>query len=92
MAVDVQYGNHILRIISTYLPHAGYPWEEFEREMEKITLLSMEAKDQGKYVVIAGDFNLSLNIGERRNSMKNLCDEFQLTITNGNGQSYEEHN
>ena len=87
MAIDIQYGARILRIISTYLPHAGCSWKEFEHETENITMLTMEAKDQGKYVVIGGDFNLSLNMGDRGIAMQNLCSQCQLQIVNSEGRA-----
>ena len=92
MAIDIREGNRILRIISVYLSHSGYPWIDFEREMKNIVSLVMERKDQGKYIVIAGDFNLSLNNGDRANMMQNLCDQFQFQVSNGDGNANDVHN
>ena len=49
MAIDIRSGNRVIRIISVYLPHVGYPWADFELEKENIYALAMEGKDQGKY-------------------------------------------
>ena len=29
MAIDIQMGCKIMRVIALYLPHAGYPWDDF---------------------------------------------------------------
>ncbi len=43
MAIDLEYGCRILRVILVYLPYAGYPWNDFALEMEKINILGAEA-------------------------------------------------
>ena len=58
MALDVKIGKKIIRIIAVYLPHAGYPWQDFQACMDDITALAMEAQDRGYYTTMAGDFNL----------------------------------
>ena len=51
MAVDLRMDNRIFRIIAVYLPHAGYPWTDFENCMEALTALVMEASNQKKYKI-----------------------------------------
>ena len=43
MAIDAKIGTKQIRVISVYMPHAGYNFSEFEKCMEDITLLTSEA-------------------------------------------------
>ena len=54
-----------VRVISIYVPHAGYLWGDFTSIVEDLCRLTREAIDNGKKMIITGDFNLSLNQGAR---------------------------
>ena len=82
MAIDLQFGGRILRIISVYLSHVGYQWTRFEAEKEKIIALMMKGRDQGKHILIVGDFKLSINTVDRGAYMMNLCNQSELQIRN----------
>lgn len=60
--------------------------------MEHIITLSTEAADQGKYMIIGGDFNLTHDWGDREVAMQNLCNQFQFHILNGSGRADENDN
>ena len=85
MGLDVRIGKKILRIIAIYVPHAGYSWNEFELCMSEISGLIMEAVDQRKHCIIAGDFNLCLHYGDRGTFMDDFCNQHQVKVTNGEG-------
>ena len=85
LAVDVRVGHKVCRIISCYLPHAGYHQDVFMETLDQITALTMEAQNQNKAVVIGGDFNLTLGRGERGQALQDLCSQCSLTVANGHG-------
>ena len=91
LATDVRIGKRILRIISVYVPHAGYPWSDFEICMNEMSGLIMEGADQGKHCIIAGDFNLSLHRGDRGVFMDDFCNQHQVRVINGEGLDSAEH-
>lgn len=87
MAIDLQFGGRILRIIAVYLPNAGHPWNEFEVELERRTMTGIEGRNQGKYVIIAGDFNLSASTVDRGSLMQDLCNQLRLNTVSGEGRA-----
>lgn len=60
MAVDIRFGKRCIRLIAVYMPHAGYPWANFELCMSDIEAIAIETLNQNYHIAIAGDFNLSL--------------------------------
>lgn len=53
--------------------------------MSEISGLIMEAIDQRKHCIIAGDFNLCLHHGDRGTFMDDFCNQHQVKVTNGEG-------
>ena len=92
MAIDVKIGMKRVRIISVYVPHAGYTWVEFENCMNDISILVSEATRLNISIIIGGDFNLSLGIGRRGEYMNDICQQFSLKIANGGGVSSADAN
>ena len=39
MAIDVKIGTKVVRVISVYMPHAGYPWQDFVNEFDTLEQL-----------------------------------------------------
>ena len=65
-AIDLLIERKWLRILSVYLPHVGYILDEFLDCMTQLNSLVMEAQDRMMNVIVAGDFNVSLeDIGAR---------------------------
>ena len=64
--MDVKISSKVDRIVAVYLSHAGYPWTDFEDQMNLLSQLTTEAQVRGYYIVVAGDFNLDLHAGARR--------------------------
>ena len=85
MGIDVKIGGKRVRVISVYMPHAGYSWSDFEECIEDITILTSEATRLNMNIIIGGDFNLSLGIGRRGTSMTDFCHQFRLAVANGSG-------
>ena len=85
MVIDVKIGRKRVRIISVYVPHAGYTWVDFEACMNDISILVSEPTRLNMSIIIGGDFNLSLGIGRRGEYMDELCQQFRLKIGNGTG-------
>ena len=83
MAIDLKISHKMIRIIAVYLPHAGYDSNYFQSTLDDVERLIMEACDKRYAVVIGGDFNLSLDQGDRDRLLQDLCAEFSLDIANG---------
>ena len=83
MAVDFKVGQKTIRVIVVYLPHAGYNWKYFMVMISDIEGLVMEAIEKHSSLLIVGDFNLTLNRGDRGNIMDEFCSAFSLNIANG---------
>ena len=77
MAVDLKLPRRMVRILAVYLPNAwNYDLDYFQSIFKDIERLSMEAMDKGYALVIAGDFNLSIEQGERGKIMIEFCEQF----------------
>ena len=81
--IDLKIAQKIIRVIAVYLPHMGYDWNYFINIFTDIEGLVMEAMNKGYTLVLAGDFNLTLDQGQRGDVMKELCTTFSLEIANG---------
>ena len=90
MAVDLMFDNLMYRIVSVYLPHAGYVWNDFQSSFEIISNLLAEAVPKHFRIMIGGDFNLSYGVGRRGEVLQELCDEYWLTVLNGDGDAHQE--
>ena len=70
MAIDLKIAQKIIRVIAVYLPHMDYDWNYFIDTFTDIEGLVMEAMNKGYTLVLAGDFNLTLDQGQRGDVMK----------------------
>ena len=90
MAIDVKVSRRTIRIIAVYLPNSWtYDLQYFQEIFDDIERLSMETADKGYALIIAGDFNLSLERGDRGKIMKEFCTQFCLDIANGHTHAEE---
>ena len=85
MAIDLKLGGKVIRIISVYLPHSGMEdsWNYFQQCFDHIIDLLADAQTNHHSVVIGGDFNLQLGVGDRGQMLRDLCTQFYLDIVNG---------
>ena len=83
MAVDLKVSKRIIRIMAVYFIHSGYGWNLFQEIMTDIERLAKEALDKRYSLIIAGDFNLSLDQGDRGRAMHELCMQFSMDIADG---------
>ena len=92
MAVDLKLPRRLVRILAVYFPNAwNYDLDYFQSIFEDIERLSMEAMDKGYALVIAGDFNLSIEQGERGEIMIEFCEQFSMDIANRNPIQVDNH-
>ena len=92
MSVDIRIQHKLVRIIAVYFPHAGYSWQNFSGTIDDVTALCIDAQSQDAALLVGGYFNLSLNYGDRAAALGDLCNQFQLQITNADGVDHHEYN
>ena len=84
MAIDFKLSHRMVRVLAVYLPNAwNYDLNYFQEIFNDIERLSMEAMDKGYTLIIGGDFNLSLERGNRGRIMAEFCEQFSMVIANG---------
>ena len=66
-----------------YLPHSGYWLNYFQETLMDIESFAMDAWDKRYTLIIAGDFNLILDHGDRGRAMTEFCTQFYMDIANG---------
>ena len=75
----------IARFIIAHLPKAcNYDLNYFQVILDDIERLSMEAMDKNYASFIVGDFDLSLERGDRGRIMNEFCQQFSMDIANVN--------
>ena len=47
MAVDIQMGCKMIRVIAVYFPHTGFLWEDFENIMNQVSQLIDGVRTEG---------------------------------------------
>lgn len=82
MHLDMRIGCHDLRIIAAYAPHAGYSHEEFHAFFDQLHRLVAGAYRAGRRVILGGDFNLQLDVGQRGAMFAEFCAGFGFVIAN----------
>ena len=76
MAIDLKLPHRMVRVLAVYLPNAwNYDLNYFQEIFMDIERLSMEGMDKGYALIIAGDFNLSLERGDRGAIMAEFCEQ-----------------
>ena len=82
MYVDLALPGCIVRCISVYMPHMGYPAEELETVYDQLHQIVEAASRLGLKVVIGGDVNTQLDVGRRGDLLSELCHSFELNVAN----------
>ena len=75
------HGSHY-RIVSIYVPHAGYPNSALEECYEDLRKVLVDTDCVGRKVAVGGDFNTQVGSGPRSDLLMQLVAEFGLHICN----------
>ena len=59
MSIDVKLYGRIIRVISMYVPHTRYSWDDFWSMMHMFVSCIMEAQDR-LYQIIIGEISISI--------------------------------
>ena len=87
---DISIGGKIYRTISTYFPHAGYPWSEFKDCLHQLKDIVQNARGKQIKCMIGGDFNTEIGRGDRSAEMLAFVSEMGLQICNANDEEHLE--
>ena len=68
--VDVQIGKNKIRIIAAYAPHAGCSEPDFTNFSEQLHSALHGAYRDGRRVILGGDFNLQIDVGNVVSSLQ----------------------
>ena len=82
MFVDLAFVNVVYRMISVYMPHAGYPHADLCDVYDQLRFILLEAQQLGYKSVVGGDFNTQQHVGIRGEMLADLLDQFCLHIAN----------
>ena len=63
--VDLLLHDRKYRVVSVYVPHAGYPPSAFETCMDSLRSTVLQASKLGYIPLVGGDFNTQANVGWR---------------------------
>ena len=91
MCVDLKIGMRIMRVVSLYMPHAGYPIEGLRQLYEQFRFILADARRRGFSYVVAGDFNSQLDIGVRGELLDQFCQACNLLLLNRNAPVHESY-
>ena len=91
ISLDLQIGYYKYRVLSVYLPHAGFPREDFLTTIDEIRYIILDAQQNGIRCLIGGDFNTDIRFGWRADLLNEVLSELGLCITNYNEElSFED--
>jgi len=82
MCIDLEVGGLSFCIIAAYAPHSGYGQLALDQFYVDLHTLVRSAKQKGKRIVVAGDFNTQLNIGKRSEDLFAFASEHDLYVAN----------
>ena len=68
--------------IATYLPHCGYSVADLEQTYNQLRCITSKAFRSNRRIIIGGDFNTQVNVGNRGTMLKEFAHEFSLCIFN----------
>ena len=54
-----------VRAVAVYLPHMGYPQEDYDLAVGKIKCVLGEARQKQRRIILGGDFNSQFGVGMR---------------------------
>ena len=82
MFLDLHIGTRICRLISIYMPHAGYPHDDLRKMYDQLHWVLAEAQKMRYVSVIGGDFNTQWNVGRRGDMIREFSHMFGLCLAN----------
>ena len=82
MYADFQIESYTYRLIATYLPHAGYPHDEFLSCLCDLRDIVLDGQRRNYKCILGGDFNTEIGRGSRSAVLMNFVCELGPTICN----------
>ena len=79
---DLKIERHMYRFVGTYLPHAGYKFEEFTSCLQDLRTIVMDAQSKSMRIIMGGDFNAEIGRGLRGATLMNFVCELGLNLCN----------
>ena len=81
LAVDAKIGSDQFRFVSVYLPDRSYGENHVQEVYTILQTLRMEAAQEGKYVIIGGDFNAEVGLPDPEDRQELLVgSDFRVKI------------
>ena len=78
LAVDLRRGGHVFRIVSLYCPHGGYEIADLEEVYHQLYVLLLEAQRRNLRIIVGGDFNTVVGVGDRGILLNDFLHTFWL--------------
>ena len=82
LGLDFRVNGIKLRAMAVYVPHCGYDIEHFNETFDQLRCFASAGRRKGRRLVIGGDFNTQIDIGERGECLNEFVRTFCLTIAN----------
>ena len=82
VALDLIVNQIKIRAVAVYIPHCGYPQTDFDDTYDQLRATLGEARSQKRRLIVGGDFNSQINVGERGHALDELSINYNLTIAN----------
>ena len=78
LAIDLRRGGCVFRIVSVYCPHGGYEITDLEEMYHQLHVLFLEAQRRNFRIIIGGDFNIVVGVGDRGTLFNDFLHTFGL--------------
>ncbi|CAE7565538.1 unnamed protein product [Symbiodinium natans] len=82
MYVDLRINGLTFRMVSVYMPHAGYPTEDLMQTYDSLHCVLEGARKRNIAYVVGGDFNTQLHVGPRGDLLMQTAHMFSMVIAN----------
>lgn len=89
MYLDLKNGARVIRLVSVYMPHAGYPIDDLRRLYEQLQFVLEDARRRGFTYMVGGDFNTQLGVGTRGDLLEQMCLAYGLAVLNRDSRIQE---
>ena len=80
--VDLRINGLTFRMVSVYMPHAGYPTEDLMQTYDSLHCVLEGARKRNIAYVVGGDFNTQLHVGPRGDLLMQTAHMFSMAIAN----------
>ena len=80
--IDMKIFGRKYRIIAVYVPHQGYPVDDFASCFDHLRLTVLDAHREGMQCMLGGDFNTELERGWRGGCLREYLIEVSLKVVN----------